>query len=358
MDVVAPPLEAHTTGRVTITEDMKQTAVVILNWNGRQHLEQFLPSVVEHTPQQVRIVVADNGSTDDSVEFLEQHYPAIDIIRLDKNYGFAEGYNRALEQVDAEFFILLNSDVEVTAGWVEPLGATLTNHRTVAAVAPKLRSYGHREYFEYAGAAGGYIDILGYPFCRGRILSTLEKDCGQYDTAQEVFWASGAAFCCRADIFRTLGGFDADFFAHMEEIDLCWRMQLAGYKVMVESHSVVYHLGGGTMPNESPRKLYLNYRNNLSMLFKCAPTWQRILVAVARPVADMLSALIYYLRGDKALAKATIEAYRDFFALHGELNKKRKAVRSARKAESERIYRGSIVLRYVLGKKLFGDLMK
>ena len=337
---------------------MKQTAVVILNWNGRQHLEQFLPSVVEHTPQQVRIVVADNGSTDDSVEFLEQHYPAIDIIRLDKNYGFAEGYNRALEQVDAEFFILLNSDVEVTAGWVEPLVATLTNHRDVAAVAPKLRSYGHREYFEYAGAAGGYIDILGYPFCRGRILSTLEKDCGQYDTAQEVFWASGAAFCCRADLFRTLGGFDADFFAHMEEIDLCWRMQLAGYKVMVEPHSVVYHLGGGTMPNESPRKLYLNYRNNLSMLFKCAPTWQRILVAVARPVADMLSALIYFLRGDKALAKATIEAYRDFFALHGDLNKKRKTVRSACKVESERIYRGSIILRYALGKKFFGDLMK
>lgn len=356
--MVAPSLETYATSGVTITEDMKQTAVVILNWNGRQHLEQFLPSVVEHTPQQVRIVVADNGSTDDSIAFIEQTYPDIDIIRLDKNYGFAEGYNRALEQVEAEFFILLNSDVEVTAGWVEPLVATLTNHRTVAAVAPKLRSYGHREYFEYAGAAGGYIDILGYPFCRGRILSSLEKDCGQYDTAQEVFWASGAAFCCRADLFRTLGGFDADFFAHMEEIDLCWRMQLAGYKVMVEPHSVVYHLGGGTMPNESPRKLYLNYRNNLSMLFKCAPTWQRILVAVARPMADMLSALIYFLRRDKALAKATIEAYRDFFALHGELNKKRKTVRSARKAESERIYRGSIVLRYALGKKIFGDLMK
>ena len=356
--MVTPSLEAYTSSGVTIAEDMKQTAVVILNWNGRQHLEQFLPSVVEHTPQQVRIVVADNGSTDDSIAFIEQTYPDIDIIRLDKNYGFAEGYNRALEQVEAEFFILLNSDVEVTAGWVEPLVATLTNHRTVAAVAPKLRSYGHREYFEYAGAAGGYIDILGYPFCRGRILSSLEKDCGQYDTAQEVFWASGAAFCCRADVFRTLGGFDTDFFAHMEEIDLCWRMQLAGYKVMVEPHSTVYHLGGGTMPNESPRKLYLNYRNNLSMLFKCAPTWQRILVAVARPVADMLSALIYVLRGDKVLAKATIEAYRDFFALHGELNKKRKAVRSARKAESERIYRGSIVLRYALGNKFFGNLMK
>ncbi|MBR3911602.1 MAG: glycosyltransferase family 2 protein [Alistipes sp.] len=337
---------------------MKRTAVVILNWNGRQHLEQFLPSVVAHTPQQVRIIVADNGSTDNSVAFLAQHYPAIEIIRLERNYGFAEGYNRALEQVDAEFFILLNSDVEVTAGWVEPLVATLTNNRSIAAVAPKLRSYGNRDHFEYAGAAGGYIDVLGYPFCRGRILSTLEQDKGQYDTAQEVFWASGAAFCCRADVFRMLGGFDADFFAHMEEIDLCWRMQLQGYKIMVEPHSTVYHLGGGTMPNESPRKLYLNYRNNLSMLFKCAPTWQRILVAVARPVADMLSALIYLLRGDKALAKATVEAYRDFFALHGELNKKRKAVRSACKAESDRIYRGSIVLRYALGKKFFGNLMK
>ena len=337
---------------------MKRTAVVILNWNGRQHLEQFLPSVVAHTPQQVRIIVADNGSTDDSVAFLAQHYPAIEIIRLERNYGFAEGYNRALEQVDAEFFILLNSDVEVTAGWVEPLVATLTNNRSVAAVAPKLRSYGNRDHFEYAGAAGGYIDVLGYPFCRGRILSTLEQDNGQYDTAQEVFWASGAAFCCRADVFRMLGGFDADFFAHMEEIDLCWRMQLQGYKIMVEPHSTVYHLGGGTMPNESPRKLYLNYRNNLSMLFKCAPTWQRILVAVARPVADMLSALIYLLRGDKALAKATIEAYRDFFALHGELNKKRKAVRSACKAESDRIYRGSIVMRYAVGKRFFGNLMK
>ena len=337
---------------------MKRTAVVILNWNGRQHLEQFLPSVVAHTPQQVRIIVADNGSTDNSVAFIAQHYPAIEIIRLERNYGFAEGYNRALEQVDAEFFILLNSDVEVTAGWVEPLVATLTNNRSIAAVAPKLRSYGNRDHFEYAGAAGGYIDIFGYPFCRGRILSTLEQDNGQYDTAQEVFWASGAAFCCRADVFRMLGGFDADFFAHMEEIDLCWRMQLQGYKIMVEPHSTVYHLGGGTMPNESPRKLYLNYRNNLSMLFKCAPTWQRILVAVARPVADMLSALIYLLRGDKALAKATIEAYRDFFALHGELNKKRKAVRSACKAESDRIYRGSIVMRYAVGKRFFGNLMK
>ena len=221
---------------------MISTAVVILNWNGREHLEQFLPSVVKHTPRQVRIIVADNGSTDDSVEWIKKSYPDVEIILLGENHGFAKGYNIALEQVDAECFVLLNSDIEVTEGWLEPLVATITNSQDVGAVAPKLRSYGYRDMFEYAGAAGGYIDILGYPFCRGRILSTLESDSGQYDDKREVFWASGAAFCCRAELFRRMGGFDADFFAHMEEIDLCWRMQLAGYKVMVEPRSVVYHL--------------------------------------------------------------------------------------------------------------------
>lgn len=336
---------------------MIKTAVVILNWNGRQHLEQFLPSVVKHTPASAQIIVADNGSTDDSVAFLREHYPTIDIISLPKNYGFAEGYNRALEQVDSEYFVLLNSDVEVTAGWLEPLVATLTNDSSVAAVAPKLRSYGYRDQFEYAGASGGFIDFLGYPFCRGRILSTVEQDRGQYDSPREVFWASGAAFCCRADLFRILGGFDADFFAHMEEIDLCWRMQLAGYRIVVEPRSVVYHLGGGTLPNESPQKLYLNYRNNLSMLFKCAPTSQRLVVAVAHPVCDMLSVLLYAVQGKWPLAKATLRAYRDFIDAHRELNKKRKATRSARKAESKMIYRGSIVLRYALGKKTFDDML-
>ena len=336
---------------------MIKTAVVILNWNGRQHLEQFLPSVVKHTPASAQIIVADNGSTDDSVAFLREHYPTINIISLPKNYGFAEGYNRALEQVDSDYFVLLNSDVEVTAGWLEPLVATLTNDSSVAAVAPKLRSYGYRDQFEYAGASGGFIDFLGYPFCRGRILSTVEQDRGQYDSPREVFWASGAAFCCRADLFRILGGFDADFFAHMEEIDLCWRMQLAGYRIVVEPRSVVYHLGGGTLPNESPQKLYLNYRNNLSMLFKCAPTSQRLVVAVARPVCDMLSVLLYAVQGKWPLAKATLRAYRDFIDAHRELNKKRIATRSARKAESKMIYRGSIVLRYALGKKTFDDML-
>lgn len=334
-----------------------QTAVVILNWNGVGHLRQYLPSVLQNTPAEVRIVVADNGSTDSSVEFVEHYYPDVEIVQLDRNYGFAEGYNRALREVEADYYVLLNSDIEVTPQWIEPLVAMLDENKEVAAVAPKLLSFTEPTRFEYAGAAGGFIDFLGYPFCRGRILSTTEQDCGQYDTPREVFWASGAAFCCRAEVFHSLGGFDGDFFAHMEEIDLCWRMQLAGYKVMCEPRSVVYHLGGGTLPNESPRKLYLNYRNNLSMLFKCAPAWQRCVVAVARPAADMLSALIYLLKGQPSLASATLHAYWDFLRLHRSLAKKRHAVRTSRKVESRQIYGGSIILRYVLGKKRFGDMM-
>ena len=334
-----------------------QTAVVILNWNGVGHLRQYLPSVLQNTPAEVRIIVADNGSTDASVEFVEHYYPDVEIVQLDRNYGFAEGYNRALQEVEADYYVLLNSDIEVTPQWIEPLVAMLDENKEVAAVAPKLLSFTEPTRFEYAGAAGGFIDFLGYPFCRGRILSTTEQDCGQYDTPREVFWASGAAFCCRAEVFHSLGGFDGDFFAHMEEIDLCWRMQLAGYKVMCEPRSEVYHLGGGTLPNASPRKLYLNYRNNLSMLFKCAPAWQRCVVAVARPVADMLSALIYLLKGQPSLASATLHAYWDFLRLHRSLAKKRHAVRTSRKTESRQIYRGSIILRYALGKKRFEDMM-
>ena len=233
----------------------------------------------------------------------------------------------------------------------------LESHPDVAAVAPKILSYNTREVFEYAGAAGGFIDFLGYPFCRGRILSHVERDEGQYDSPREVFWASGAAFCCRAEIFHRLGGFDADFFAHMEEIDLCWRMQIAGYKVMVEPRSRVYHLGGGTMPNESPDKLYLNYRNNLAMIFKCAPPVQRLAAAVIRPMTDMLSTLIYILKGNMHLAGATLRAYRDFLAWHHALARKRREIRSARRAESKQIYRGSIVLRYMAGRRTFGNIM-
>ena len=334
-----------------------QTAVVILNWNGLKHLAHYMPSVVGNTPAEVRIIVADNGSTDDSVAFLREQYPSVEIIQLDKNYGFAEGYNRALKQVDSDCYVLLNSDVEVSKGWIEPLVEMIESDKNIAAVAPKLLSDVERDKFEYAGAAGGFIDFLGYPLCRGRILSTIEQDRGQYNNAREVFWASGAAFCCRADVFHAMGGFDGDFFAHMEEIDLCWRMQLAGYKIMSEPKSVVYHLGGGTLPNESPNKLYLNYRNNLAMLYKCAPTGQRLAVAVLRPLADMMSVAIYLLKGQFKLANATLKAYRDFLAWRKELSLKRQAIRSNAKAESGLIYKGSMVVRYMLGRHTFNDMI-
>ena len=335
-----------------------KTEIVILNWNGAGHLRRFLPSVLASVPEGVGVVVADNGSTDDSLGVLEREFPAVGRIALDRNYGFAGGYNRALEYLDADYFILLNSDVETPAGWVEPLVETLDRDRTVAAVAPKLLSLVEPARFEYAGASGGFIDYLGYPFCRGRILQCVERDEGQYDDARDVFWASGAAFCCRAEVFRALGGFDEDFFAHMEEIDLCWRMQLAGWCVRVVPRSRVWHLGGGTLQNDSPRKLYLNYRNNLAMLFKCASPVQRVAVAVLRPLADAAAALVYLLKGQCAQAGAVACAYRDFLARHGELARQRRAVQQSKRRRAAHIYHGSIILRYLLGRRVFGERMQ
>ena len=335
-----------------------KTEIVILNWNGAGHLRRFLPSVLASVPEGVGVVVADNGSTDDSLGVLEREFPAVGRIVLDRNYGFAGGYNRALEYLDADYFILLNSDVETPGGWVEPLVETLDRDRTVAAVAPKLLSLVEPARFEYAGASGGFIDYLGYPFCRGRILQCVERDEGQYDDARDVFWASGAAFCCRAEVFRALGGFDEDFFAHMEEIDLCWRMQLAGWRVRVVPRSRVWHLGGGTLQNDSPRKLYLNYRNNLAMLFKCASPVQRVAVAVLRPLADAAAALVYLLKGQCAQAGAVACAYRDFLARHGELARQRRAVQQSKRRRAAHIYHGSIILRYLLGRRVFGERMQ
>ncbi len=336
---------------------MVQCAVVILNWNGERHLREFLPSVVEHTPCEVAdIVVADNGSTDGSLELLRSQFADVKVIILGQNYGFARGYNEALSELHHKYFILLNSDVKVSEGWIEPLIAELRDDESVGAVAPKLLSYSEPTQFEYAGASGGYIDILGYPFCRGRMLNHTEEDRGQYDDAKDLFWVSGAAFGCRAELFKELGGFDVDFFAHMEEIDLCWRMQLRGYRVRVVPRSVVYHLGGGTLSKTSPQKLYLNHRNNLAMLFKCAPTGQRLLVAVARPVLDFAASLSYLLQGDWRGAWAVFRAYGTFIAWHHRLFSKRKAVRSARISESQHIYRGSVVWNFFRGRKRFSDL--
>ena len=333
---------------------MARRSVVILNWNGRRHLERYLPSVVAHTEGDAEVVVADNGSTDDSLQWLRLNYPDVRVIRLDRNYGFAGGYNRALREVESEYVLLLNSDVEVTAGWWQPLVEVLDTESDVAAVAPKLLADMERTKFEYAGAAGGFIDYLGYPFCRGRILSNVEEDRGQYDNRRDIFWASGAAMCCRRELFESLGGFDEDFFAHMEEIDLQWRMQLAGWRIVVEPKSVVYHLGGGTLSTSS-RKIFLNHRNNLAMLFKCASPMQRAVVAVVRPATDMLEVLVNLVTLHPQRAWAIVRAWGEFIAWHGVLSRKRKAVVRTKKVDN--IYRNSIVLRYIFGGRKFNNMM-
>lgn len=334
---------------------MSKTKIVILNWNGVQHLRRFLPSVVRSVGTDVGVVVADNGSTDGSLALLDAEFSSVEVVRLDRNYGFAEGYNRALQQVEADYLILLNSDVETPAGWVEPLVRCLDEHPEVAACAPKLRFTEHREQFEYAGAAGGYMDYFGYPFCRGRLLRSIETDRGQYDDERDLFWVSGAAFCCRAEVFRALGGFDGDFFAHMEEIDLSWRMQLAGYRVRIVPQSVVYHYGGGTLQTDSPRKVYLNHRNNLSMLFKCGTVGQLWLLFLVRPWLDLLAACSYLAQGHGKGFCKVFRAWWDFLGQLGVLRRKRRQI--LRKADGTRyIYRGSLLLRYLFGARRFDQL--
>jgi len=333
-----------------------KTEIVILNWNGRQHLERFLPSVVENTPEEIGITVADNGSSDTSVELLESGFDRVRVLRLDRNYGFAEGYNRALAGIEADFYILLNSDVLTPPGWCRPLIDALEADGRLSAVAPKILSVERPDMFEYAGACGGFIDALGYPFCRGRILSVCERDTGQYDTPCEVFWASGACMAVRSEVFHALGGFDADFFAHQEEIDLCWRMQKAGYIIGVQPSSRVYHLGGGTLA-PSPRKNFLNFRNNLAMLYKNLPAGRLYPVLVLRMLCDGASALVFLLKGGKDDFRAVVEAHRQFWAWLPDLRLKRRRIAARSTCESKRIYNGSIILRYVFGRRTFGRMM-
>lgn len=336
---------------------MPSCKIVILNWNGEAHLRRFLPSVVAAAPQGVGVVVADNGSTDGSVALLEREFPTVERVLLDRNYGFAEGYNRALQQIEADYWVLLNSDVETPKGWLEPLLQCLDEEPDVAACAPKLRSSERRDEFEYAGASGGYIDFLGYPFCRGRLLRSLEQDQGQYNDRCDVFWASGAALCCRSEVFRALGGFDGDFFAHMEEIDLAWRMQLGGWRVQVVPESVVYHFGGGTLQTDSPRKIYLNHRNNLAMLFKCAPASHRRVIWLVRPWLDLLAAITYLLQGHGKAFCAVFRAWRDFLHQRDALRQKRRSIQRVQNGNATRlIYHGSLLLRYLCGARRFDQL--
>ena len=284
-------------------------SVIILNWNGAEMLRRYLPSVVAHT-KGAEIFVADNGSTDNSLEVLAKEFPGVKTIVLDKNYGFAEGYNRAIAQVDSEYIVLLNSDVEVTEGWLNPLLAYLDEHKDVAAVQPKVRSLLHRTHFEHAGAAGGYLSKLYFPYCRGRILWHVEEDKGQYDTEAEVDWTSGACMCVRTQVYKECGGLDAAFFAHMEEIDLCWRMRNAGLHLVCLPQSVVYHLGGGALSYESPRKTYLNHRNNLLMIYKNKQHACGVLFV--RGILDYAAACFYLLQGRFGAFKAVFQARRDY----------------------------------------------
>ena len=290
------------------------TAVVILNWNGSRMLRQFLPSVVRYSDD-ARVIVADNASTDDSVDLLRREFPEVGQISLDANYGFAEGYNRALAQVEADYVVLLNSDVEVTPGWLRPLTGYLAAHPEAAACQPKLLSYRRKHEFEYAGAAGGYIDAYGYPFCRGRLMGMVEEDHGQYDTVAPVFWATGDALCIRLADYRQVGGLDGRFFAHMEEIDLCWRLGARGRRLACVPQSVVYHVGGATLQKENPRKTYLNFRNNLLMLYKNLPAARLRPVMRVRACLDYLAALKFLLSGQWPNARAVWQARRDYHRL-------------------------------------------
>lgn len=289
---------------------MNRVAVIILNWNGEGLLRRFLPSVLRYTPSELgKVIVADNCSSDGSLQLMEQEFPETEVMLFDKNYGFAGGYNRAIARVESEYVVLLNSDVEVAPGWLEPLIGMMDADIQIAAVQPKIKSYREKEKFEYAGACGGYIDRYGFPFCRGRILDITEKDRGQYDRPCEVFWCSGAALCIRRALYLQEGGLDEHFFAHMEEIDLCWRLRNRGYTLKVQPISVVYHLGGGSLPMNHPRKLFLNYRNNLLMLYKNTAPRTRRKILFSRVVFDSCAFFIFLLKGQWANACSVKKAY-------------------------------------------------
>jgi GT2 family glycosyltransferase len=329
-----------------------KVAIVILNWNGREHLENFLPSVVKYSSNSyTKLYIADNNSTDDSVSLIKSKFPGIELILFDKNYGFAQGYIKALNQIKSEYFVLLNSDVMVTNQWLSIIDKMDIN-KSIAACMPKIKSYNNKEYFEYAGASGGFIDKYGYPFCRGRILNNIEKDNGQYDDAAEVFWASGACMFIRAKAYFEAGGLDKDFFAHMEEIDLCWRLKKLNYKIMCIPEVTVYHVGGGTLPNNTPRKLYLNYRNNLFLLYKNLPDNALCSIIIIRLFLDILSALIYLLRFSFSFSVTVIRAHLSFYKSLGNLRRKRKEINANPEAACpDQIYKKSILVDFFIRKK-------
>lgn len=335
-----------------------RVAVVILNFNGKKFLEQFLPSVTKHSVNH-KIIVADNNSADDSVEFLKNNYPAVQIIQNPSNSGFAEGYNEALKNVKEEFYVLLNSDVEVTVNWIENVISLMDSDPEIAACQPKILDYNNRNKFEYAGAAGGYIDKYGYPFCRGRVFNNLEEDKSQYNNSTEVFWATGACMFVRSKAFWEVGGFDGDYFAHMEEIDLCWRLKNIGYKIFVEPKSTVYHVGGGTLNKLSSRKTFLNFRNNLTTLTKNHPSVFLFFKIIFRMILDGIAAFKFLLDGQPAHFFAVIKAHFAYYAWLPKTLAKRKMAKEhpGFNYSMKKAYNGNMVLEhFIRKKKTFSEL--
>ena len=340
---------------------MDKLGIIILNWNGKKHLETYLPSVISNSGEH-KVVVVDNNSSDDSVSFLKLTYPQIELIHNIENGGFAKGYNDGLEQIKGRFdyYVLLNSDVEVTANWISPILDLMEKDKTVSACQPKVLAYKNKTKFEHAGASGGYLDKNGYPFCRGRIFDDVEEDKGQYDTIEEIFWATGACMFVRSRLFHELGGFDEDYFAHMEEIDLCWRMKLHGQKIMVNPNSVVYHLGGGTLNYLSPRKVFLNFRNSLFTLYKNYRGKFLFFKILWRIFLDYIAVFAFVLNGEFKGSWQIIKAQFHFLKQFGVMKKKRKSLLEStkgKKANRKGIYNKSVVFsRFIKFKKHFSDL--
>lgn len=338
---------------------MKRIAIVILNWNGAHMLRRYLPSVIAHSTSEADIYVADNASSDDSLELLRRDFPSCKIIELDRNYGFAEGYNRALAQVEAEFFLLLNSDIEVTEKWLTPLLSYMDEHSEVAACQPKLRSMAEREMFEYAGASGGFLDRYGYPYCRGRLMDSVEKDDGQYDAPLRVLWATGAALLIRAQDYREAGGLDGRFFAHQEEIDLCWRLGLRGRGVACVPQSMVFHVGGGTLPKANPMKTFLNFRNSLTMLYKNLPANELAHVMRVRWWLDYMAAFkMLLLERNMGECKAVFRARKAFAKWKHDFDGDRKRMEESRSTDRAEGHTHVSLLwqYYVKGKRKYSEL--
>ena len=338
-----------------------RTAVVILNWNGEKFLNQFLPVLLRNTQLPgVDIYVADNASTDNSLSLIEEQFPTVKTLLLDKNYGFAGGYNKALAQINADYFVLLNSDVEVSENWLQPLLNYMNENADVAACQPKIKSFYNRDYFEHAGASGGFIDYLGFPFCRGRVVGTAEMDRGQYDTVIDVFWATGACLLIRSELYNQVGGLDDEFFAHMEEIDLCWRLKGQGFRIVCIPQSEVYHVGGGTLQVEHPHKTYLNFRNNLLMLYKNLPQKSLSNIMRWRMLFDYAAAFQLFVTGKPQNAKSVLEARKDFKKmLPGFVDKRIENLSSATRTDFPEMLRKSIVIEYYLkGNKTYSKLIK